>query len=63
MTGAQITLVDSAIPYEGSNQENAPTAHTAGLTLLPNGAAQSVMKAEKGKGAGASSDVWGIKKT
>ncbi|WP_429972347.1 WxL domain-containing protein [Enterococcus sp. AZ015] len=62
LIGSQITLVDSAIRYEGSNQENAPTAHTAGLTLLPNGAAQSVMKAEKGKGAGASSVVWGNQK-
>lgn len=62
MTGAQITLVDSAIPYEESKQENAPTVHTSGLTLLPNGAAQSVMKAEKGKGAGASSVVWGNQK-
>ena len=62
LTGAQITLVGSAIRYEGSNQGNAPTAHTAGLTLLPNGAAQSVMKAEKGKGAGASSVVWGNQK-
>ncbi|NMP59995.1 WxL domain-containing protein, partial [Enterococcus mundtii] len=33
--------------------------HAAGLKLIPNGAAQSVMTAEKGKGAGASSVVWG----
>jgi len=62
LTGAQITLAGSAIRYEGSNQGNAPTAHIDGLTLLPNDAAQSVMKAEKGKGAGASSVVWGNQK-
>lgn len=59
LTGAEITFVDSMIRYEGSNQENAPTGHEAGLTLLPNGAARSVMTAAQGQGAGASSVVWG----
>lgn len=59
LTGAQISFVDSFIRYEGNNQENSPAAHDAGLTLLPNGAARSVMTAEEGQGAGASSVVWG----
>ena len=59
MTGAEIEFVDSRIQYEGTNTENAPTVHEAGLTLLPNGAARSVMTAAQGQGAGASSVVWG----
>ncbi|MGL9847722.1 hypothetical protein IGJ91_002892 [Enterococcus sp. DIV0765f] len=59
LTGAEIELVGSRIQYEGSTAANAPTAHAAGLKLIPNGAAQSVMTAEKNKGAGASSVVWG----
>lgn len=59
LTGAEIELVGSRIQYEGSNAANAPVAHAAGLKLIPNDAAQSVMTAEKGKGAGASSVVWG----
>lgn len=59
LTGAEITFVDSYMEYVGSNQENAPVTHEAGLTLLPNGAARSVMTAESTKGAGASSVVWG----
>lgn len=59
LTGAEIELVNSAIRYEGNNTENAPESHQAGLKLLPNGAARSVMTAAQGKGAGASSVVWG----
>ncbi|WP_429974976.1 WxL domain-containing protein [Enterococcus sp. DIV0840c] len=59
LTGAEIELVDSTIQYEGTNSDNAPAAHAAGLTLLPNGAARPVMTAAEGKGAGASSVVWG----
>lgn len=59
LTGAEITLVSSQVKYEGINTANAPTAHEAGLKLLPNGAARSVMTAGQGKGAGASSIVWG----
>ena len=59
LTGAEIEFVDSRIQYEGTNTENAPAAHEAGLKLLPNGAARSVMTAAEGKGAGASSVVWG----
>lgn len=59
LTGAQITLLDPVIRYEGNNQSNAPEAHATGLTLLPNGAAQSVMTAVQNKGAGSSSVVWG----
>ncbi|TPR55089.1 WxL domain-containing protein [Enterococcus sp. OL5] len=59
LTGAEITLVDSYMEYVGSNQENAPVTHEAGLKLLPNGAARSVMTAAQTKGAGASSVVWG----
>lgn len=59
LTGAAITFVDGSISYDGNNQTNTPTAHDAGLTILPNGAARSVMTAEEGKGAGASSVVWG----
>ncbi|MFP8918574.1 WxL domain-containing protein [Enterococcus innesii] len=59
LTGAEIEFVDSRIQYEGTNTENAPSAHTTGLTLLPNGAARSVMTAAQGQGAGASSVIWG----
>ena len=59
LTGAEIEFVDSRIQYEGSNTENAPSARAAGLTLLPNEAARSVMTAAQGQGAGASSVVWG----
>jgi hypothetical protein len=59
LTGAEISLVDSFIRYEGNNPNNAPTNHAAGLKLLPNGAARSVMTAAEGQGAGASSVVWG----
>ncbi|MFR0814108.1 WxL domain-containing protein [Enterococcus casseliflavus] len=59
LTGAQIELVNSRIQYEGSNQANSPVNHTAGLKLIPNAGAVSVMTASEGKGAGASSVVWG----
>lgn len=59
LTGAEITFVDGTIRYEGSNQDNAPSGHANGLKLIPNGAARSVMTAADGKGAGASSVVWG----
>ncbi|AZP91970.1 WxL domain-containing protein [Enterococcus mundtii] len=59
LTGAQIALMDPTIQYEGNNQANAPEAHATGLTLMPNGAARSVMTAAQSKGAGASSVVWG----
>ena len=59
LTGAEITFMDGTIRYEGSNQNNAPGAHDNGLTILPNGAARSVMTAAQSQGAGASSVVWG----
>ncbi|MBF0724522.1 WxL domain-containing protein [Enterococcus gallinarum] len=59
LTGAQITFANAQLRYEGSNTDNAPTVHQAGLTLLPNGAARSVMTAAQGQGAGASSVIWG----
>lgn len=59
LTGAEITFVDSVLRYEGKNQDNAPVAHEAGLKILPNGAARSVMFAAEEKGAGATSVVWG----
>ncbi|MBE9896256.1 WxL domain-containing protein [Enterococcus casseliflavus] len=59
LTGAEIEFVDSRIQYEGINQENAPSNHAAGLVLSPNNAGVSVMTAETGQGAGASSVVWG----
>ena len=59
LIGAEIEFVGSRIQYEGSNADNAPTAHADGLKLIPNAAARSVMTAEKDKGAGASSVVWG----
>ncbi|MDK4450922.1 WxL domain-containing protein [Enterococcus casseliflavus] len=59
LTGAELYLMDATIRYEGSNQENAPVGHDSKLELLPNGAARSVMTANQGKGAGASSVVWG----
>jgi len=58
LKGAEIIFVDSRIQYEGNTQTNAPTAHEAGEKLAPGGKL-SVMKAEKGQGAGASSVVWG----
>lgn len=59
LTGAEIEFVSSRIQYEGINTGNAPVSHIDGLKLLPNGAARSVMTADEGKGAGASSVVWG----
>lgn len=59
LTGAEIIFVDSYMDYVGNNQENAPVTHEAGLKLLPNGGARSVMTADQTKGAGASSVVWG----
>ncbi|OTP10010.1 hypothetical protein A5844_001707 [Enterococcus sp. 10A9_DIV0425] len=59
LTGAEITFVDSRIQYEGSNAQNAPTAHAAGMKLIPGAGGLSVMTADEGKGAGASSVVWG----
>lgn len=59
LTGAQITLVNPQLRYAGSDTDNAPTVHDAGLTLLPDGSARPVMTAAQGKGAGASSVVWG----
>lgn len=59
LTGAEIEFVDSRIQYEGINQDNAPGNHAAGLVLSPNNSAVSVMTADSGKGAGASSVVWG----
>jgi len=59
LLGAEISLLDPRIQYEGSTPENAPAAHASELKLLPNASAVSVMKAEKDKGAGVSSVVWG----
>lgn len=59
LTGAEIEFVDSRIQYEGINQDNAPSNHTAGLVLRPNSAGVSVMTAAEGQGAGVSSVVWG----
>lgn len=59
LKGAQVELVESRMQYEGNNIENAPSTHGNGLTLIPNGGAQSVMTATKGQGAGTSSVVWG----
>lgn len=59
LLGAEISLLDPRIQYEGSTPENAPAAHASELKLLPNSSAVSVMKAEKDKGAGVSSVVWG----
>lgn len=59
LTGAEITFVDHMLRYDGSNQANAPEAHEEGMTLMPDGAARPVMTAAQGKGAGASSVVWG----
>lgn len=59
LTGAEIEFTNSRIQYEGNNPGNAPTGHQAGLKLLPNGAARSIMTAAEGQGAGSSSVVWG----
>ncbi|MFL0439149.1 WxL domain-containing protein [Enterococcus mundtii] len=59
LTGAEIELVNSRIQYEGINAENAPESHSAGLKLIPGEGARPVMTANQGKGAGASSVVWG----
>lgn len=59
LTGAEVEFVNGRVRYEGNNQGNTPVGHAPGLTLLPNGAARSVMTAEQGRGAGASSVVWG----
>lgn len=59
LKGAEITFVDARLDYVGTNQDNAPAIHGAGLTIIPNGGARSVMTAEETKGAGGSSVVWG----
>lgn len=59
LTGAQITLTDPLIQYEGNTSANAPVAHASGLALIPEAGSVSVMTAEQGQGAGASSVVWG----
>ncbi|OTP22190.1 WxL domain-containing protein [Enterococcus mundtii] len=59
LTGAEIEFVNSRIQYEGINSQNAPEAHSAGLKLIPGAGARPVMTANEGKGAGASSVVWG----
>ncbi|MGL9910067.1 WxL domain-containing protein [Enterococcus sp. DIV0213h] len=58
LTGAEVVFVGSRIQYEGT-PENAPSSHVDGLTLSPATGAQKVMTAGAGKGAGASSVVWG----
>lgn len=58
LTGAEVVFVGSRIQYEGA-PGNAPSSHTDGLKLSPTTGAQKVMTAEAGKGAGASSVVWG----
>lgn len=59
LTGAEIELADSRIQYAGNNAQNAPVAHQNGMKLVPGAGAVSVMTAEQGQGAGASSVVWG----
>ncbi len=59
LKGAEIEFVDARIRYEGTNTENSPSVHAAGLTLFPNRAARSVMTAAQGQGAGSSSVLWG----
>lgn len=59
LSGVEIEFVNSYIEYGGNNENNAPSAHTDGLKLLPNSAARSVMTADVGQGALASSVVWG----
>lgn len=58
LTGAQISLLNPIINYNGNNAANAPTAHTRTLYLVP-GAATTIMEAAEGQGAGSSSVVWG----
>lgn len=59
LRGAQIIFASREVEYISFNQENAPSAHEAGLRLDANGAAQAVLTAYAGKGAGTSSVVWG----
>ncbi|MFR3287695.1 MAG: WxL domain-containing protein, partial [Enterococcus casseliflavus] len=59
LRGAQIIFASREVEYLSFNQENAPSAHEAGLRLDANGAAQAVLTADAGKGAGTSSVVWG----
>lgn len=59
LRGAQIIFASREVEYISFNQENAPIAHEAGLRLDANGAAQAVLTADAGKGAGTSSVVWG----
>ena len=58
LTGAQIELNNPRLEYIGT-AKNAPSVHPTSLVLRPNNAAVPVMTAAKGKGAGASSVVWG----
>lgn len=59
LTGAEVSLLDPRIQYEGNTATNAPTAHTSGLKLIPGAGAVSVMTAEDKQGAGSSTVVWG----
>ncbi|MDA9471612.1 WxL domain-containing protein [Enterococcus sp. 5H] len=59
LTGAEISLRDPRIQYEGSNAANAPAAHASRLNLRPGTGSVSVMTADPTKGAGVSSVVWG----
>ena len=59
LTGAEIKFLNPSIQYEGDNAENAPVAHEAELKLIPEKGAVPVMTAADGKGAGASSVIWG----
>lgn len=58
LTGAEIRLHDPRLEYIG-DAANSPAVHSSGLTLHPNEASVPVMTAAQGKGAGASSVVWG----
>lgn len=59
LIGAQINLDNPFVKHEGTNQTNAPSAHTTSLMIIPGAGAVSVMTADEGKGAGVSSVVWG----
>ncbi|WP_208560648.1 WxL domain-containing protein [Marinilactibacillus kalidii] len=59
LNGAQVTLNDGRIQYEGNNQENAPNTKIGTIELIPGAGSVKIMEAETGKGAGVSSVVWG----
>lgn len=59
LRGAQVSLLNPHVQYEGNTTTNAPSVHANRLELIPGAGVVSVMTANPQKGAGVSSVVWG----